>query len=126
MHSDGPCPTDWKLGISAQQVFFYLLLFVIECVSHILPHFALYVQFISAVCDYADDAFFLINLCDAPQSAIHPSLVFVVLDEDDLCAYFEFQFYRGWEGTDGEVALNPSGEGARLTLYAVQFLLIDV
>ena len=44
--------------------------------------------------DDADDAFFLVDVFDGAQRAVHPTFVFVVFDEDDLRAWFQLQLHR--------------------------------
>ena len=89
MDGDGPCQSDGELCVGAQQFFFDLLFLLVEGVAHVLPHFALYVVLDAFLGDDAYHAFFLVDVVDDAQCAVHPSLVFVVLDEDDLCAWLQ-------------------------------------
>ena len=89
MDGDGPCQSDGKLGVGAELFFLDLLLLLVEGVAHILPHLTLYVVGMSVFRDDPYHAFFLGDVLDGAQRAVHPALVLVFLDEDDLRARFQ-------------------------------------
>ena len=83
---------DGELGVGAQQFFLDLLLLLVEGVAHVLPHFALYIVLAAVLGDDAYQTFFLVDVVYDTQRAVHPALVLVVLDEDDLGTGLQLQF----------------------------------
>ena len=123
---DGPCQTDGELGIGAEQLFLDLLFFLVEGVAHVLPHLAFDVVRLSVFGGDAYHSFFLGDVLDGAQCAVHPALVLVVLDEDDLCARLQLQFDGCGYGGLREVALDGAEEGGGVARQGRESLFVDV
>ena len=124
MHGDGPGQSQRELGIGAQQLLLDLLLLVVEGVAHVLPHLALYVELVALLVDDAHDAQLLVDILNGAQRAVHPALVLVVLDEDDLCARLQQQLLGRGQRRLGEVALDGALEQRGLPGQRGQALLV--
>ena len=59
------------------------------------------------------------------ESSIHPLLVLVVLDEDDLSAHLQFKIQRGRHGIFRKIPLNGSFEREFLGIDGVEVSLVD-
>ena len=126
MDGDGPGESDGELGVGAEQLFLDLLFLLVEGVAHVLPDLALNVVLEAFLGDDADESVFLVDIVDDAEGAVHPALVLVVLDEDDLCAWLELEFHRRGQGGLGEVALDDACEGGGLAFEFGEVLFVGV
>ncbi len=122
---DGPGQPQGKLSEGAELFLFNLFFFFVVRVAHVAPHFACDFQLVALFRGDVDAPVRLVDGRYDAQCAVHPSLVHVVLDKNDLRAGFHFQLHQGGERTFGEVALDFAGEGRGRRVYLGQFLAVD-
>ena len=84
VNGDSPCQADWVLNENSEFFFFDALLFFVVTVTDIRPPFFLYIEFLSV---FGDDIkrIILIDARYRTDGSVHPTLVVIILDEDDLC-----------------------------------------
>ena len=76
--------------------------------------------------DDADQTVFLVDVVDDAEGAVDPALVFVVLNEDDLCARLELEFDGGGERGLWEVAFDDTEEGGGVALEGCELLFVGI
>ena len=90
VHGERPSWFDGKLRKGAQHTFNNLFFFFIVGVLHILPHFPFeLVDFAILHFHFQRVVAHLIHFC---QSAIHPTVILVVTNENHLCSLFQHKF----------------------------------
>ena len=125
VYGDGPCQSYGQLHVGSQCLLLYLLLLLVVGIAYVLPYLTAYRVFFPPFGDDTQFLLLLVNLSDGTQRPVHPPLVLVILDEDDLCSHLQFQFHRGWHHAIGEVSLYLATEHRRLPRQTVQFRLVD-
>ena len=124
MDGDGPSQSDGVLDEHAQFLFLNFLLLFVVSVADVRPSFFLYVEFLSVFGDDVD-GIVLIDARHRADGAVHPSLVGVVLDEDDLCSRLQFQFHQCREAVFRKLTLDFTFQYSRFTRKLRQFLFVD-
>ena len=115
MDCDSPCKSEWELNESTQQLLFNLLFFLIKRVFHVFPYFTLHVMLMPVLIDDGNNAFLLIDIDHDTDCAIHPSLLFVVANEDDLCSRLQFKLDRRRKRGLGKFSFNMAFKDRRLS-----------
>ena len=95
MYGDGPCQPQRELLEGAQQLFVYLLLLLVERVSHVLPYLLADIVLVTVFVAYVDDAFLGVYPRHDTDGAVDPPFLLVITHEDNLCAGFQLQLHRG-------------------------------
>ena len=102
MDGDGPCQAHGILCKGTQLFLFNLFLFFVVFVADVSPRLSFDVTFLAVVGDDVEGLFNRVEAADDADGAVHPAAVEVILDEDDLCARFQYQFLRGGELLSGK------------------------
>ena len=123
---DGPCQAHGILCKGSQFFLFNLFLFFVVFVADVSPRLSFDVTFLAVVGDDVEGLFNRVEAADDADGAVHPAAVEVILDEDDLCARFQYQFLRGGEAAFGKVSHDFAVEGDRVTGKFRQFFVVDV
>ena len=123
---DGPCQAHGILCKGSQFFLFNLFLFFVVFVADVSPRLSFDVTFLAVVGDDVEGLFDRVEAADDADGAVHPAAVEVILDEDDLCARFQYQFLRGGEAAFGKVSHDFAVEGDRVTGKFRQFFVVDV
>ena len=123
------CPrqTDGVLLVSANLFLLNLLLNLIEMVSHIAPCRRLNHHILSFLGAHINlGILILIKTDDGAQRAIHPLVLDIILDEDNLSPCLEVKFDRGRETALRKLALYVATEEARLARKTLELAVVDV
>ena len=128
MHSDGPCQTEGELDETSDFLLFYFLFLFVIGVAHVAPIVASNLILFAIVTKHGEYllVFFIsVNGGDGAQSAIYPSMLEVVFQENDLGTNLYIKFHQRREVAGGKIAFDFTMQAS---LFARQFrklLLVD-
>ena len=88
---DGPCQPYGELREGAEYFLFYLLFLLVVFVAAVIPLLRLHVALYPVVGDDLEGFVFFVEAADYAYGAVHPAMVEVILNEDDLCSRFQYQ-----------------------------------
>ncbi len=94
MNGYRPCQTDGILDIPSYFFFLNFLFRFIEMITDIAPGSLLHGDFLSLFCCDIDQGvlrifFDIVISCDRSQCSVHPLMIDVILDENDLCPWLQ-------------------------------------
>ena len=123
------CPrqTDGVLLVSANLFLLNLFLNLIEMVSHVAPCRRLHHHILAFLGAHINlGILILIKTDDGAQRAIHPLMLDIILDEDNLSPRLEVKFDRGRETALRKLALYVATEEARLSRKTLELAVVNV
>ena len=122
-----PSQTDGVLLVSANLFLLNLFLNLIEMVSHVAPCRRLHHHILAFLGAHINlGIFILIKTDDGAQRAIHPLMLDIILDEDNLSPRLEVKFDRGRETALRKLALYVATEEARLSRKTLELAVVNV
>ena len=122
-----PSQTDGVLLVSANLFLLNLFLNLIEMVSHVAPCRRLHHHILAFLGAHINlGILILIKTDDGAQRAIHPLMLDIILDEDNLSPRLEVKFDRGRETALRKLALYVATEEARLSRKTLELAVVDV
>ena len=86
---------------------------------------ALHVKLLVIFGHHANHAAFLVDILDGAQRTVNPTLLLIVLDKDNLCAWFQVQLHRGGQRALGEVAFDFALKHTHFAIQRIQLLVVD-
>src|SRR5574344_2795523 len=121
---DCPCQAEGKLSEHTEFFLFYLFLLVIVGVAHVAPDGALHIVLVAALGDHGDSFAIVVDGTDDAQSAVDPTVVGIVFDEEYLGANLQVQFHEGGQHALWEFAAYLALEVLFLAWQGVEVLLV--
>ena len=126
MHGNRPGKSDRVLLVSADFLFLNLLFHLVEMIAHVAPGgwFHHYILSILRAHIYLG-ILLIIEAYDGAQGAVHPLVLDIILDKDNLCSGLQVQFDRGRQTAFRKLALDIAPEECWLSWQELELVLVD-
>ncbi len=120
MYGNCPGKSDRVLLVSANLLFFNLLFHLIEMIAHVAPGGRFHHHILSILGAYIYlGILVIIEADDGAQRTVHPLVLDIVLDKDNLCSGLQVKFDRGRQTAFRKFALDMCpGRGKALLAEA--------
>ena len=126
MDGNRPGKSDRVLFVSAYFLLFNLLFHLVEMIAHVAPggRFHHHVLPILRAHIYLG-ILLLIETDDGAQGSVHPLVLVIILDKDNLCSGLQIQFDRGRQTAFRKLALDIAPEECWLSWQKLELVLVD-
>ena len=125
---DGNCPgkSDRILLVSADFLFLNLLFHLVEMIAHVAPGSRFHHHILSILRAHIYLGIILIiEPDDGAQGTVHPLVLDIILDKDNLCSGLQIQFDRGRQTAFRKLALDIAPEECWLSWQEFELVLVD-